>query len=263
MKIGVIQLTSELDYQANLNKIKRFLVEAKNQNVEACFLPECFYSMSDGTKPTPHLVEEGNKHFENIRNLAIDHKMPLLGGSAAASVDGVVMNRNYNFDSDGNDLGHYDKIHLFSCDIEKDGKRKKIDEGDIYTPGNTPKLLKFRELKIGLGICFDLRFSQMAHQFRIQGANLLTFSSAFTIPTGKAHWHTLIRARAIENQCFAIAPAQWGRHNDKIQTFGHSLIVDPWGEVLADAEEGEKLIVAKLDFSRLEEVRQSVLMKLD
>ena len=113
-------------------------------------------------------------------------------------------------------------------------------------------------IKIGLGICFDVRYPEMARQYAREGAQVLTFSSAFTIPTGRAHWHTLVKARAIENQCFVVAPAQYGRHNDRIQTYGHSLIVGPWGDVLADAQEGEKVVTAELDFSEMERVRKSV-----
>jgi len=261
MKVGIIQLTSVLDYKSNLEKIKSFLQEAKDANVEAVFLPECFYSMSDGSTPTPHIVNGENEHFLNIKNLATEFSLYILGGSAASMGGGEVVNRCFNFSPDGRDLGTYDKIHLFSCNITKNGEAKVIDEGKIYTPGTDLKMIDVDGVKIGLGICFDLRFPEMAVEYSRNGAQVLTYSSAFTIPTGKAHWHTLNRARAIENQCYVIAPAQWGENNDKIQTYGHSLIIDPWGEVLADAEDGEKLIIADLDFDKIKEVKNSVIMK--
>ena len=263
MKIGVIQLCSQLDYQVNLEKIEKFLSEAKAAACEAVFLPECFYSMSDGQTATPYLVVEGNEHFKNVSNLAAKYEIPLLAGTAASELDGKVINRNFNFDADGKLLNFYDKIHLFSCDIKKGEKKKVINEADIYTAGSEYSLLEFRGLKIGLGICFDLRFSEQALHYRKQGANVLTFPAAFTIPTGKAHWHVLNRARAIENQCFVISPAQWGRHNDKIQTFGHSLVIDPWGNILADGEEGEKLLIADLDLSLVQENRHKIPMRRD
>ena len=258
IKVALYQLTSELDYKPNLEKINRAAKEAKEQGALYLFLPECFYSMSDGSAPTPHLVKDGNEHYQNIQKIAKDHELFLVGGSVAYDLDGVVVNRAINFSPDGRALDEYDKMHLFSCDIVKGDKRKKIDEGDIYTPGKTPKLVRAGELNIGMGICFDLRYPKMAREYVEQGANCLTFASAFTVPTGKAHWHTLVRARAIENQCFVVAAAQYGRHNDKIQTFGHSLIVDPWGEILQDAGEGEKLLIQELDLSRIEEVRSAV-----
>jgi predicted amidohydrolase len=260
MKVAIIQLTSKLDYKENLQKLEYFLEEASSKGTQAAFLPECFYSMSDGSAPTPHLVEPSNEHFNNIRNLAKKYNMAIIGGSAATSLDGKVINRSYNFDSNGNDLGYYDKIHLFSCDIKKGDKRKKIDEGDIYTSGSESKIIELDGIKVGLGICFDLRFSEMALDYRRSGAQILTFSSAFTVPTGKAHWHVLNRARAIESQCYVIASAQWGRNNDKIQTYGHSLIIDPWGEVLVDLEEGESVGYCELDFSLIDLVRSQVIM---
>jgi len=267
LKLGLIQLTSELDYKNNIKKIRHFLNIAKNDGAEYVFLPECFYSMSDGLKPSPHLIEENNDHFENIRSLATDFSIYILGGSAAALVGDKVVNRNFNFSPSGEDLGHYDKIHLFSCDLQKEKanpksntkqEKKVIDESDIYSPGNEEKIIFANELKIGASICFDLRYPGMFRRYAENGVNLLSISAAFTVPTGRAHWHTLLKARAIENQCFVVAPAQYGRHNNRITTYGHSLIIDPWGIILADAKEGEKYISAEIDLKRIDEVRRAV-----
>lgn len=260
-KIAVIQMTSVLDYRENLEKLNLFLKEAKAQKAEAAFLPECFYSMSNGVEPSPFQVHKDNEHYENIRTLAKTHEIYLLGGTAATSYKKGSINRTYNFSPTGEDLGHYDKIHLFSCDIKNSkGEHKKIDEGDIYIPGKEPKLLKAMDLNIGLGVCFDLRFAEMAAEYKKNKADLLTFSSAFTVPTGKAHWEVLLRARAIENQCFVVASAQWGRNNEIISTYGHSMVIDPWGKVIANAEEGEKVICATIDLSEIEKVEKSVIM---
>lgn len=256
MKIGVIQLQSVLDPAINLATIRKFLQEAKAVNAKAVFLPEAFYSMSDGTKPTPYLVEGTNEHYEAIRSLAKDSGLYILGGSAATLVDGKVMNRSYNFDPQGNSLGIYDKMNLFSCDLSKHPSNQIIDEGRVYTPGKTPVMIEVEGFKLGLSICFDLRFPEIFRSYSHKGATLLSISSAFTVPTGKAHWHTLVRARAIENQCYVIASAQWGKHNDRLSTFGHSLIVDPWGEILADGGEGETIIFAELSQERIQSVRE-------
>lgn len=255
MKIGVIQLQSVLDPAVNLKTIRKFLVEAKEAQAQAVFLPEVFYSISDGTKPSPYLVEGHNEHYESIRKLALDSGLYILGGSAATLVNGKVMNRSYNFGPDGKELMLYDKMNLFAVDLSKHPSNTVIDEAKIYTAGNTPKILSLGDFNIGLSICFDLRFPELFRFYSSQGANVLSISSAFTVPTGKAHWHTLVRARAIENQSYVIASAQWGQHNDKISTYGHSLIVDPWGEVIADAEEGEKIIFADLSLEKIESVR--------
>ena len=154
MKVGVIQLQSVLDPQVNLSTIRKFLDEAKKENAKAVFLPEVFYSISDGTKPTPHLVDGHNEHYEAIRALAKDSGLYILGGSAATNVDGKVMNRSYNFDPKGNELSHYDKMNLFACDLSKHPSNQIIDEGKVYTHGNKPQMIEVEGFKIGLAICF-------------------------------------------------------------------------------------------------------------
>lgn len=256
MKIGVIQLQSVLDPEINLSKIHSFILDAKNSGAKAVFLPEVFYSMSDGTKPTPFLVEPGNSHYEAIRALAKNSGLYVLGGSAATLVDGKIMNRSYNFDPEGNEIAIYDKMNLFSCDLSKHPSQTTVDERKVYSHGNKPQMIQVEGFKLGLAICFDLRFPELFRSYSYQGANVLSVSSAFTVPTGKAHWHTLLRARAIENQSYVIASAQWGQHNDKLSTFGHSLVIDPWGEILVDAGEGEKIVYAELQLETIKAIRE-------
>lgn len=255
MKIAAIQMRSVLDFEENLKKLKSSLKEAKDNGAVAAFLPEVFYSLGDGTKASPHLVDGHNIHYKNIQSLATESGLYILGGSAASLKEGKVVNRSFNFAPDGTDLGEYDKINLFAVDLSKHPSYTVLDEARIYARGNSPKLIDFEGFKLGLSICFDLRFPELFRAYSFAGAEILSISSAFTVPTGKAHWHTLVRARAIENQCYVVAAAQWGIHNEKISTFGHSLIVDPWGEVLADAGEGEKIIYADLSKEKLESVR--------
>lgn len=262
MKIAVIQICSHLEPKTNLAKIDYFIKQAKEQDdIEAVFLPEVFYSMSDGSAPTPYLVEEGNEHYKSIKKLATDNEVYLIGGSAATRLDSRVINRAYNFDPNGNDMGRYDKMHLFSVDLSKHQSKTVIDEATVYTSGNNPNTISLGEWKVGLGICFDLRFPELFRHYATEGVNLYTVASAFTVPTGKAHWETLLRARAIENQSYVVAAAQWGKHNEKIQTYGHSMVIDPWGEVVADAGDGEGYIIAELDLSLLGEVRARMKVK--
>ncbi len=211
--------------------------------------------MSDAKTPTPYLVKKGNEHYEAIRNLAKKNHVYLIGGTAATKLDNLVINRAYNFDPQGNELEHYDKMHLFAVDLSKTKNKTVIDESDVYERGSRPSLITMGEWKIGLGICFDIRFPEFFRSYYQKGATLMTAASAFTVPTGKAHWETLLRARAIENQCYVVAAAQWGEHNEMIQTYGHSMIVDPWGRVVADAGEGETYIIAELDMELVREIR--------
>lgn len=262
MKIALVQLTSSLDYRENLTKIRSMMAQACKENAEVVFLPECFYSMSDGTKATPYLIDaakrEKDPHYQNIRSLALEFGVYLIGGSAATLYKDQVVNRAYNFDPKGADLGHYDKMHLFSCHIND---KNIINESDIYTPGRSARIIEVMGVKIGLGICFDLRYSEMALDYYLQGCDLLTYASAFTVPTGRAHWHILNRARAIENQCFVVSAGQWGEHNHRIRTFGHSLAIDPWGEVILDAKEGEKVLSTEINLNQLAEIRSRVFLK--
>ena len=257
VKIALFQMTSVLDYRENMRKI-----EGAAQDVAACgvrylFLPECFYSLGDGTAVSPHLVEKGNDHYRRIQDLAKENEIYLLGGSVAALEKGKVINRALNFSPSGEDLGHYDKRFLFRCDWDE----RIVDEADIYASGSNGVVIEAEPFSIGLGICFDLRYPELGREYTHRGTNLLTYSSAFTVPTGKAHWHTLLRARAIENQCFVVAAAQWGQNNSKISTFGHSLVVGPWGEILVDAGEGEKVVLAEVELAAVERVRKRVIME--
>lgn len=259
MRIALVQLNSVLDYEQNLKSLEDLLAQAKSEGAVAAFLPECFYSMSNGLTSTPHLIDLDRAdcpHLARLRELAKNSKMALLGGSVAAKKGDQILNRALNISPEGELLASYDKRTLFACRL----KDKTITESDIYTPGTEATLLPYQDLLLGLGICFDLRFSELAYQYRRAGANALTFASAFTVPTGKAHWHILNRARAIESQLFVISAAQWGRHNERISTFGHSLVIDPWGEVLLDLEEGVQVGVVDLNLDRVEEIRRSVLM---
>ena len=260
MKIAVIQLCSVLDFKENLKKTRRFLEEAKKQRVEAIFLPECFYSLSDGMTATPHLVEHENEHYQNICSLASDYEVYLLGGTAATKEKGKIFNRSYNFNPQGESLRHYDKIHLFECEIGKESAKKTVDEKRIYTSGKELCVVQAKDLKIGLSVCFDLRFSWIYSEYAKKGVNVLSVPSAFTPVSGKAHFHILTRARAIESQCFLIAACQWGRHNKYVTTYGHSLAIDPWGEILADGGEGEKILVLDLNLNKVTKVRKTIKM---
>lgn len=256
MKVAVIQLCSVLDFKVNLKKIDSIIKEAKaKEDVHVFFLPEVFYSMSNGESSTPHLVEKHNGHYKNIQHLAESNHVYLLGGTAATKHGDHVINRTYSFDPEGNEFPHYDKVHLFSIKAIKN----KIDEAKVYTPGKTLTNFKFgKHWNIGLSVCFDIRFPEMYRELYKRGANIFTASSAFTVPTGRAHWETLLRARAIENQSYVIASAQVGVHNEKISTYGHSMIINPWGEVLACAKDKEGYITSEIHIDEVNKYRSRI-----
>ncbi len=256
MKIAVIQICSGLDPKENIKKINFYIKEAKKKNeIEAVFLPEVFYSMSNGKEPTPYLVENENEHYLAIQNIAKENSVYLLGGSAATKVGDEVRNRVYNFSPEGKLLNYYDKIHLFSVNLKGKTKSTVINESDVYSKGSELVDFKLNGLHFGMTVCFDLRFPELFREYFKRGVNIFSVSSAFTVPTGMAHWKTLLKARAIENQSFIIAADQWGKHNEKMETYGHSMIIDPWGNTLASLDEGEGYITAELDLNLIEKVR--------
>lgn len=263
MKVALVQMTSVLDYKQNLDKIDLILSKVDSASYDAIFLPECFYSMSDGKAPTPYLVEMNNEHFENIRNIAIKYKSYLVGGSVAYLEDGKVLNRALIFDPDGKLINFYDKVNLFSCDITKNGERKVVNEGIIYTRGHKPQIVEILGFKIGLAICFDLRFPNHLLNYYQEKCDLITFASAFTVPTGMAHWEVLLRARAIEGQCFVVASGQVGSNSEVVKTYGHSMIISPWGEILEEIKDDEGVRILELDKSLIKETRDRVHVNLN
>ncbi|MBF0359884.1 MAG: hypothetical protein HQK49_02680 [Oligoflexia bacterium] len=275
IKIGLIQLNSKLDPNENLAFIKEQIPKIKSEAIEVLFLPEYFYSLGKD-HITPYLVEvevgekfeseesEKNQHFQNIKSLAIGCGVYVLGGTAATRIPstGKIYNRTYNFSPSGELLPRYDKINLFKCTLQQ----KSFDESKIYTAGSLPLALTLKdlELKIGFAICFDLRFPELFRNYvRSSKVHLLSICAAFTVPTGKAHWHTLLRARAIENQSYVVAAAQVGSHDGGITTYGHSLIIDPWGKVIVDAGGSESdvgLYCAEIDLQYIENIRSRMVV---
>jgi nitrilase len=166
-----------------------------------------------------------------------------------------VLNSCRVYAPDGALAAHYDKIHLFRFERDAGGTRESYDEGRAIFAGATPVACQSAGLRVGLSVCYDLRFPELYRALMTPPCDLFSVPSAFTYTTGQAHWELLLRARAVENQCYVIAPAQGGRHENGRRTWGHSMIVDPWGEVLAVRPEGEGVVLAELDPARIAEVR--------
>lgn len=262
MKIAMLQICSKLDPAVNLEKIQKMIEEVKitQPDTHAIVLPEVFYSMSDGTKPSPYLIEENNSHYDKLFELATKNSIALLGGSAATQIGDKILNRSYNINASGKLMQFYDKIHLFRIDLKASENSVVIDEGRTYTAGKEIKQFEFKGFNFGLTICFDLRFPELFREHFKNGTENFLVSSAFTQTTGRVHWETLLKARAIENQSFVIACNQWGKHNDKLTSYGHSMVIDPWGEVIANGGEGEKIIYCELDKNKMDKVRARMKM---
>ncbi len=258
MRIACLQLCSGDQPTANLNTVGRLLAEAAAQGVQLALLPENFAFMGGDTAAKRRFAAEEAETtvLPFLAQQARRHALYLVGGSLLLPGEGEKL-RNCSpvFGPDGDCLSSYDKIHLFDIDLPEERHR----ESDLVQPGESPVCLDLLGWRLGLSVCYDLRFPELYRQYAAAGCQLLSVPSAFTVPTGTAHWEVLLRARAIENQAFVLAPAQGGTHPGGRRTYGHSLIVDPWGEVLARgsaAAPGGELLIADLDRERLQQVRQ-------
>lgn len=199
---------------------------------------------------------EDDALVRRMRELAVELKVEILIGSALVRrPDGQAANRSILIRSDGSVAATYDKIHMFDVDLPT-GETAR--ESHLYTPGAEAVVVDAEAGRIGLTICYDVRFPALYRALAESGASFITVPAAFTRKTGEAHWHTLLKARAIENGCFIFAAAQGGTHENKRETFGHSLIIDPWGEVLAEGGIEPGVVLAKIDPARVEAVRKSI-----
>jgi deaminated glutathione amidase len=258
MRAACLQLCSGDNLAANLDTVARLLGEAVDRGAQLALLPENFAFMGGdaGSKRRLAAEEIPSTVLPFLADQARRHGLYLVGGSVLLEGEGGrLRNSSPVFGPDGSCLATYDKIHLF--DIDLPGERHR--ESELIQPGAAAVWLDLPGWRLGLSICYDLRFPELYRQYASAGCQLLSIPAAFTVPTGAAHWEVLLRARAIENQAFVLAPAQGGQHPGGRRTYGHSLIVDPWGEVLArgsaEAPAGEVLI-AELEPERLQQVRQ-------
>ncbi|XP_053377502.1 deaminated glutathione amidase-like [Mercenaria mercenaria] len=256
--IGVCQMTCTGDKSANFQKAKSLVERCKALGAKMVFLPEACDFIADSKQQSMDLAESlQGETIGKYRQLAKELSVWISIGGFHQKPPDLNVKKLYNthvmLDDKGNIQGTYCKSHMFDLDIP--GKIR-LCESDYTLPGNkiTPPI-ETPAGKVALAICYDMRFPEMSLALRNQGAEILTYPSAFTIPTGMAHWHVLLRNRAIESQCYVVAAAQTGWHNEKRSSYGHSLIVDPWGTVLAECGEGEGVCVAEIDLEYLQKVR--------
>lgn len=246
------------DVERNLAVTASLLQEAAAAGARLAVLPENFAFMSadDAEKRAIAEPEETSRVLAFLSRQAAEHRMTVVGGTVAlCSADaGMIRNTCPVFDADGECIGSYDKIHLFDVDLEQESYR----ESEVVLPGDRPEIVHMGHWNMGLAVCYDLRFPELFRHYSAHGCNLFALPAAFTVPTGMAHWETLLRARAIENQAYVLAAAQSGAHPGGRKTWGHSMIIDPWGDVLAVRDEGEGVLTAELDMDFLLRARRSL-----
>lgn len=258
LRASCIQLNASPDVGANLAIIEARLRAAKEAGAALAVLPENAVCMAFKRSARLAAAFPENEHPALPRFAAFARELGLwlvAGSVAIKSEGGKFTNRCYVFAPDGGIAARYDKIHLYDAD-PKPGERYR--ESDDCLSGNRAVLVETPFAPLGLTICYDLRFPHLYRDLAKAGAKIITVPAAFTRTTGMAHWHVLLRARAIETGCFILAAAQTGTHDGGRQTYGHSLIISPWGEVLADAGEVEGVITATLDLGRVDEARAAL-----
>jgi len=260
MRAAIFQMTSGIDPAANAAAIVEMAARAKAAGAHMLLTPEMAgYLDRDRKRAAATLRSESDDPvLAAVREAAARHGMWIHIGSLPlkdARDDGRWANRSFMIDDQGAIRARYDKIHLFDVDL---ASGESWRESAVYGPGDRVVAVETPWTRIGLSVCYDLRFPDLYRALTNAGATVLLVPAAFTVPTGEAHWRLLLRARAVEGACFVIAPAQAGRHEDGRETYGHSLVVDPWGDVLLDMGEGPGLAVVDLDFNRVGEVRGRV-----
>jgi deaminated glutathione amidase len=258
-KIALFQSNTGIDPQANARALVGAIEEAASGGAEMLFTPEMSGLLDrDSARAAKKLRrEENDEVLAAARDAAKSNRIWVsLGSLAVLSDDGKVANRSYVIDREGQVRAHYDKIHLFDVDLPTGESWR---ESNTYSPGQGVVLVNGTPVgKLGLTICYDLRFPGLFARLAEANADVISVPAAFTVPTGKAHWHILMRARAIEAGLFVVAAAQVGRHEDGRQTFGHSLVADPWGEVLLDMGEEPGVGFADIDLKRISDVRSRI-----
>lgn len=260
MKVAAIQMVSGISLDHNLSEALRLLRLASQGGAELAVLPEYFCFM--GHQDTDKLVlaeTPGHGRVQDfLADVARDLKLWIVGGTLPMATDDPshVANASLAFSPKGQCASHYDKIHLFRYD----NGRERYDESAVLRAGDKPTAFELHDRsgqawRIGQSVCYDLRFAEL---YRALAADVLLVPSAFTHTTGQAHWEVLLRARAIENQAFVIASAQGGVHENGRRTWGHSMVIDPWGEVMALQAEGPGVVLVEIDHARLASVREQL-----
>ncbi|ABB07429.1 carbon-nitrogen hydrolase family protein [Burkholderia lata] len=255
-QVAALQMVSTPDVARNLAEARRLIAEAAGEGAQLVLLPEYFCFM--GHRDTDKLAlaepyQDGPiQHF--LADAARRHGIWVIGGTLPlkAPEPDRVLNTTLVFDPSGNEAARYDKIHLFN--FEKGDE--SFDEARTIRAGDTVVAFDAPFGRVGLSVCYDLRFPELYR--RLGDCALIVVPSAFTYTTGRAHWETLLRARAVENQCYVLAAAQGGKHENGRRTWGHSMLIDPWGEIVAVRDVGASVVLGAIDPQRIADVRQSL-----
>ena len=260
LKIACIQMCGSIDIDRNIETARQLITEAADQGAKFIATPEMtnIVDLRPGMARPKIVVETEDRALKAFQALAEEKKIWLVIGSLAVALedDARLANRSFLITPAGEITARYDKAHMFDVEV---GDGQSYRESRSYKPGETAMLAETNIGAVGLTICYDLRFAALYRQLAEAGAEIITCPAAFTKVTGAAHWHTLLRARAIETGSFLIAPAQVGQHEDGRETYGHSLVVSPWGEIIAErTEDTPGILIAEIDLAEVSKARSRI-----
>ncbi len=258
IKVAAVQVSPTSDREKNIETALRLMSAAVEQGAQIIGLPEDFsYVGQEGGKLTFAGEVKDDPTVKALSKFAKQNKVAVVGGSIPfkTKAKNKVSNTCLVFDTKGNVKARYDKLHLFDVKLNKD---YTLMESSYMRSGKEVVTVDLFGLTVGLSICYDLRFPELYRAMVLRGAKLIFVPSAFTLHTGKDHWEALLRARAIENQCYVVAPGQIGQYMDRVNTYGRTMIVDPWGQVMSVCQDKEDVIVCDLDMDYLEDIRRKL-----
>lgn len=265
-RIGLVQMVSSQDVDKNLKRTESLLSTFKTESVGAIFLPENFAALAS---PDPLALGQAEYTTSGpirsfLREMAVRLETWIFAGTLPTTcrIDGSTVSddrvraASIVYDQKGREVSRYDKMHMFDVDVEDNHRRYR--ESDTFEAGGDVVSVDSPIGKVGLSVCYDIRFPELYRQLALQEVQHLAVPSAFTTTTGEAHWQLLMRSRAVENACFTIGACQGGRHDSGRETHGHSMVVDPWGDVVAELGKGEDVLVVSLNMSEQKRIRRDM-----
>ena len=256
IKLALCQMNVIDDKKANIKKAGLMIAESVKKNADFIILPEMFNCPYSNDKFIEYGEEEQDSYTLNaISKLASENNVYILAGSIPERENDRLYNTSYLFDKKGSVIGKHRKMHLFDIDVKD---RITFKESDVLTAGNKVSVVETEIGKIGIGICYDVRFPELARIMVEKGALILFYPGAFNMTTGPAHWELLFRSRAVDNQVFCVGVAPALNMDASYHSYGHSIVVNPWGEVLTEASEKEELIICEIDLNEIKKVREEI-----
>ena len=255
IKLALCQMNVIDDKKANIEKARSMIVESVSNNADFIILPEMFNCPYSNDKFIEYGEEEHNSYTLNIiSDLAKDNHVYILAGSIPETENDKLYNTSYLFDKTGNIIAKHRKMHLFDIDVKD---KITFKESDVLTAGDEFTIAKTEFATVGIGICYDIRFVELARIMAENGASVLFYPGAFNQTTGPAHWELLFRSRALDNQVFCVGVAPALNKDASYHSYGHSIVVNPWGEVITQADEKDDLIICEIDLSEIKKVKTS------